>query len=58
MYEYAYHNDGEYQKVRLLKNIQGYPKGTYFEYALVYRDTIDFYNADEDEGPSLSVTRY
>jgi hypothetical protein len=57
-YENAYQMDGEYQKVRLLRGYDGYAKGTYFEYALVYRDTIDFYNADEDEEPALSISRF
>lgn len=57
-YEYAYHNDGEYQKCRLLKCIDNFPKGMYFEYALVYPRFIDFYTQDDDEKPSLTVQRY
>lgn len=57
-YEYAYHMDGEYQKVRLLRNLRGFPKGTYFEYALVTRASIDFYNTDDDMNPTLSLSRF
>lgn len=54
-YEFAYQSDGEYQKCRLLKDINGYKKGTFFEYAIVYPNGIDFYFHDEDEYPALVV---
>lgn len=57
-YEYAYHMDGEYQRCRLLKDIQDYSKGTYFEYALVYPRSIDFYKSDDDDEPVMSVERF
>ena len=54
-YEYAYQSDGEYQKCTLLKDINGFKKGTFFEYALVYPNNIDFYIQDDDEYPALVV---
>lgn len=56
-YEFSYPMDGEYQKCRLLKNISGYSKGTYFEYALVDQRTISFYNSDDDEDPVFTIDR-
>lgn len=57
-YEFGYHMDGEYQKCRLLREIQGFSKGTYFEYALVYPNTIDFYNSVDDTDSVLTVERW
>lgn len=57
-YEFAYQSDGEYQKCRLLKDINGFKKGTYFEYALVYPKTIDFYMQGDDEYPALVLDLY
>ncbi len=57
-YEYAYHNDGEYQKCRLLRPVDDFPKGAYFEYALVYPKFIDFYKTDDVEEPDLTIQRW
>lgn len=54
-YEYAYQSEGEYQKCRLMRDLNGFKKGSYFEYALVYPETIDFYECDDDEYPSLTL---
>lgn len=54
-YEYAYQSEGEYQKCRLMRDVNGFKKGTYFEYALVYPESIDFYAYDDDDEPSLVV---
>jgi len=56
-YEFSYPMDGEYQKCRLLKNIRGVSKGTYFEYALVNQYTINFFNSDDAEDPVLTIDR-
>lgn len=57
-YEYAYQSDGEYQKCRLLRDVHGFKKGTFFEYALVYPDSIDFYMRDDDDYPALVIDKY
>jgi hypothetical protein len=57
-YEYAYHMDGEYQKCRLLRDFEDYPKGTYFEYALVYPTSIDFYKSNNDDEPDMKIERF
>lgn len=57
-YEWAYQMEGEYQKCRLLRSIDGFKKGTYFEYVLVYYNTIDFYMNEDDDEPSLSIERF
>jgi hypothetical protein len=57
-YEYAYHMDGEYQNCHLLKDFNGFEKGTHFEYALVYPTSIDFYKTDEDFEPTLVIERW
>ncbi len=54
-YEYAYQSEGEYQKCTLLKDVNGFQKGTFFEYALVYPHSIDFYIQDDDEYPALVI---
>lgn len=57
-YDFAYHMDGEYQNCRLLTAVQGLPKGTRFEYALVYPNSIDFYNDPDAIDPSLTIERW
>jgi hypothetical protein len=57
-YDYAYHMDGEYQNCKLLTSIHGFPKGSYFEYALVYPDKIDFYDNPDESFPSLTIPRW
>lgn len=57
-YEYAYQSDGEYQKCRLLRDVHGFKKGTFFEYAIVYPESIDFYMQDDDEYPALVIDKY
>lgn len=57
-YEFAYQSDGEYQKCRLLKDVHGFKKGTFFEYAIVYPNSIDFYIQDDDEYPALVLDLY
>lgn len=57
-YDFAWHMDGEYQNCRLLTAIQGFPKGTRFEYALVYPKSIDFYNESDAIDPVLTVERW
>lgn len=57
-YEYAYQSYGEYQKCRLLKDINGFKKGTFFEYALICKNTIEFYTQDHDDYPDLVVDKY
>lgn len=57
-YDFAWHMDGEYQNCRLLTDFQGFPKGTRFEYALVYPEHIDFYNEPDAIEPSLTIERW
>lgn len=57
-YEYGYQMEGEYQKCRLLRSLNGFPKGAYFEYVLVYPNTIDFYDTDDDAEPVFSIQRW
>jgi hypothetical protein len=57
-YDYAWHADGEYQNCKLLTAVQGFPKGTRFEYALVYPNSIDFYNDPDEIHPSLTIERW
>ena len=57
-YEYAYHMDGEYQRCRLLKSVNEFHKGKYFEYALVYPTMICFYEHDDDDEPALTLERW
>lgn len=57
-YEYAYHMDGEYQHCTLLREFNGFPKGTYFEYALVYPQSVDFYRHQDDMDPELTLERW
>lgn len=57
-YEYAYHMDGEYQNCKLLRSFNGFSKGTYFDYALVYPESIDFYKNQDDMNPELTLERW
>jgi hypothetical protein len=57
-YDYAWHMDGEYQNCKLLTAVHGVPKGTRFEYALVYPDKIDFYDVPDETRPSLTIPRW
>lgn len=57
-YVYAYHMDGEYQNCKLLNDFHGFPKGAYFEYALVYPGSIDFYTYEDDMEPALTIERW
>ena len=59
IFSYDYnHMDGEYQNCKLLRDFNGFPKDTYFEYALVYPNSIDFYKCQDDMDPELTLERW
>lgn len=57
-YEWAYQMEGEYQKCRLLNTIDGFKKGTFFEYVIVYNKYIEFYLFEDDCEPSIVLNRF
>ena len=57
-YEYAYQSDGEYQKCTLLRDVNGYKKGSKFDYVIVYPETIAFYRCDDDMYPTIVIDAF
>ncbi len=56
-YKFAYHSESEYHKCRLLRDVEPFIKGAYFDYAIVRGEFIEFYHTSDDIHPSLRIRK-